>query len=69
MVVVSEAEPTYTEGVLARRIANNFLSVRGEAYRSAPYKNFAWNLKRGHRRSTTRRDNSEILAGLDRMRY
>jgi len=33
-----------------------------------PYKNFAWNLKRGHRRSTTRRDNSEILAGLDRMR-
>jgi hypothetical protein len=69
MGVVSKGEPAYTGGVLARRIANNFLSVRGEAYRSDPYKNFDWNLKRGHRRSATRRDNSKILAGLDRMRY
>src|ERR687893_1035372 len=33
-----------------------------------PYKNFRWNLKRPARTSSSRRDASKILSGLDRMR-
>jgi hypothetical protein len=32
-----------------------------------PYKNFRWNLSRGNR-SSRRRETSQILSGLDRMR-
>jgi hypothetical protein len=33
-----------------------------------PYKNFRWNLSRGNRPSSRRRESSQILSGLDRMR-
>lgn len=33
-----------------------------------PYKNFRWNLTRGNRPSSRRRESSQILSGLDRMR-
>ncbi len=60
------------EGIPEDRIFEALDAVQSAARAGSapadPYKNFAWNLKRGHRRSTTRRDNSEILAGLDRMR-
>lgn len=54
--------------MLAGRTADDFMEMQGEAFRAAPCENFVWRLKGGERRSATRHDNLEILAGLGRMR-